>query len=70
MGITKRGALLANDGRCPPRQHGATTVYKDNEGATKLANNLMASNTSKHIDIKQQQLKLKLKLKLFTTCTG
>jgi hypothetical protein len=34
------------------RQHGGTTVYEDNEGAVKLANKSMASNKTKHIDIK------------------
>jgi hypothetical protein len=34
------------------RQRGATAVYEDNEGAVKLANNPMASNMTKYIDIK------------------
>jgi hypothetical protein len=29
---------------------GATTVYEENEGAVKLANNPMASNMTKHIE--------------------
>jgi hypothetical protein len=33
------------------RQRGPTTVYEDNEGAVKLANNPMASNKTKHIHI-------------------
>jgi hypothetical protein len=32
-------------------QHGAITIYEDNEGAVKLANNPMASNRTKHTDI-------------------
>jgi hypothetical protein len=39
------------------RQHGATTVYEDNAGAVKLANNPMASNRTKHIDIKQHYIR-------------
>jgi hypothetical protein len=35
-----------------PRQHCATTICEDNEGVVKLANNPMASNMTKHIDIK------------------
>jgi hypothetical protein len=38
-------------------QHGATTVYEDNEGAVKLANNPMASNRTKHIDIKYHYIR-------------
>jgi phosphoribosylamine-glycine ligase len=38
-------------------QHGATTVYEDNEGAVKLANNPMASNRTKHIDIKHHYIR-------------
>jgi hypothetical protein len=34
------------------RQRGPKTVYEDNEGPLKLANNPMASNRRKHIDIK------------------
>jgi cysteine synthase len=34
------------------RQHGATTIYEDSEGAVKLAQNPMASNMTNHIDIK------------------
>jgi hypothetical protein len=34
------------------RQHGAPTVYEDNEGEVKLASNPMASNKTKDIDIK------------------
>jgi hypothetical protein len=34
------------------RQRGPTTVYEDNEGAVKFANNPMASNIFKNIDIK------------------
>jgi hypothetical protein len=34
------------------RQRGATTINEGNEGAVKLANNPMASNMTKHIDIK------------------
>jgi hypothetical protein len=30
---------------------GATTVYEGNEGVVKVANSLMASNITKHIDI-------------------
>ena len=38
-------------------QHGATTVYEDNEGAVKLANNPMASNRTKHIGIKHHYIR-------------
>jgi hypothetical protein len=38
-------------------QHGATTVYEDSEGAVKLANNPMASNRTKHIDIKHYYIR-------------
>jgi hypothetical protein len=31
---------------------GPTTVYEDNEGAVKVANNPMTSHKSKHIDIR------------------
>jgi hypothetical protein len=34
------------------RHQGATTVYEDNKGPTKLANNPMTSNRMHHIDIK------------------
>jgi hypothetical protein len=33
-------------------EHGATTVCEDNQRAIKLANNPMASSTTKHTDIK------------------
>jgi hypothetical protein len=33
------------------RQQGTTKTHEDNEGAGKLANNPMASNETKHIDI-------------------
>ena len=39
------------------RQCGPTTVYEDNEGAVKLANNPMASNRTKHIDIKHHYIR-------------
>ena len=39
------------------RQRGPTTVYEDNEGAVKLANNPMASNRTKHIDIKHHYIR-------------
>jgi hypothetical protein len=39
------------------RQHGATTVCEDTEGAVKFANNPMASNTTKHIDIKHHYIR-------------
>jgi phosphoglucomutase len=39
------------------RQRGATTVYEDNEGAVKVANNPMASSRTKHIDIKHQYIR-------------
>jgi hypothetical protein len=39
------------------RQSGATTIYEDNEGAVKLANNPMASNRTKHIDIKHHYIR-------------
>jgi hypothetical protein len=41
------------------RQHqrGATTFYEDNEGVVKLANNPMASNMTKHIDIKHHYIR-------------
>jgi hypothetical protein len=39
------------------RQRGATAVYEDNEGAAKLANNPMASNRTKHIDIKHHYIR-------------
>jgi hypothetical protein len=39
------------------RQRGATTVHDDNEGAGKLANNPMASNRTKHIDIKHHYIR-------------
>jgi hypothetical protein len=39
------------------RHHGATTVYEDNAGAVKLANIPMASNRTKHIDIKQYYIR-------------
>jgi hypothetical protein len=38
-------------------KHGATTVHEDNEGAVKLANNPMASNRTKHIDIKHHYIR-------------
>jgi hypothetical protein len=38
------------------RQRGATTIYEDNEGAVKLANNPMVSNMTKHIDIKHHYI--------------
>jgi hypothetical protein len=38
-------------------QRDATTVYEDNEGAVKLANNPMASNRTKHIDITDQYIR-------------
>jgi hypothetical protein len=34
------------------RKRGPTTVYEDNEGDVKLANNPMASHMTKHIDIR------------------
>jgi hypothetical protein len=39
------------------RQRGATTVYEDNEGVVKLANNPMASNRTKHIGIKHHYIR-------------
>jgi hypothetical protein len=40
------------------RQRGTTTVhYEDNEGAAKLASNPMASNKTKHIDIKHHYIR-------------
>jgi hypothetical protein len=39
------------------RQHDATIIDEDNEGAVKLANNPMASNTTKHIDIKHHNIR-------------
>jgi hypothetical protein len=39
------------------RQLGATTVYVDIDGAVKLANNPMASNRTKHIDIKHHYIR-------------
>jgi hypothetical protein len=42
------------------RQRGPTTVYEDNEGAVKLANNPMASNRTthiEHIDIKHHYIR-------------
>jgi hypothetical protein len=36
---------------------GATTVYEDNEGAVKLANKPMASNMTKHVDIKHHYIR-------------
>jgi hypothetical protein len=38
-------------------QYGATTVYEDNEGVVKLANNPMASTKTKHIDIKHHYIR-------------
>jgi hypothetical protein len=38
-------------------QRGPTTVYEDNEGAVKLANNPIASNKTKHIDIKHHYIR-------------
>jgi hypothetical protein len=38
------------------RQRKATTVHEDNERAVKLANNLVASNITKHIDIKHHYI--------------
>jgi phosphoribosylamine-glycine ligase len=38
-------------------RRGATTFYEDNEGAVKLANNPMASNMTKHIDIKHHSIR-------------
>jgi hypothetical protein len=38
------------------RQRGATTFY-ENEGAINLANNPMASNMTKHIDIKHHYIR-------------
>jgi hypothetical protein len=48
-------------------QHGATTVYEDNEGAVKLANNPMASNKTKHIDIKHHYIREVVDAKTFAT---
>jgi hypothetical protein len=39
------------------RQRGPTTVYESNEGAVKFANNHMASNRTKHIDIKHHYIR-------------
>jgi hypothetical protein len=39
------------------RQRGATTVFEDDEGAFKLANNPMASNMTKHVDIKHYYIR-------------
>jgi hypothetical protein len=39
------------------RQHGAATIYGDNEGAVKLANNPMATTMTKHIDIKHHYIR-------------
>jgi hypothetical protein len=39
------------------RQHGATTVYEDNEGAITLAKNPMASSITEHIDIKHYYIR-------------
>jgi hypothetical protein len=47
------------------RQRGATTVYEDNEGAVKLANNPMASNRTKHIDIKHHYIRELVDAKTF-----
>jgi hypothetical protein len=47
------------------RQRGATTVYEDNEGVVKLANNPMASNKTKHIDIKHHYIRELVDAKTF-----
>jgi hypothetical protein len=47
------------------RPRGATTIYEDNEGAFKLANNLMASNITKHIDIKHHYIRELVDAKTF-----
>jgi hypothetical protein len=39
------------------REHGATILYEDNEGAVKLANNPMASRRTKHVDIKKHYIR-------------
>jgi hypothetical protein len=39
------------------QQHGATTIYEDNEGSVKLANNPMAPNRTKDIDIKHHYIR-------------
>jgi hypothetical protein len=39
------------------RKYSETTVCEDNEGAVKLANNPMASNMTKHIDIKHHYIR-------------
>jgi hypothetical protein len=39
------------------RQHCATTVYEENEREVKLANNPMALNKTKHIDIKHHYIR-------------
>jgi hypothetical protein len=39
------------------RKHGAITIYEDDEGAVKLVNNPMASNRTKHIDIKHHYIR-------------
>jgi hypothetical protein len=39
------------------RQQSATTVYEDNEGAFNVANNPMASNKIKYIDIKHHYIR-------------
>jgi hypothetical protein len=39
------------------RKHCAITIYEDDEGAVKLVNNPMASNRTKHIDIKHHYIR-------------
>jgi hypothetical protein len=39
------------------RQHGTTIIYEESEGVDKLTNNLVASNTTKHVDIKHHYIR-------------